>query len=41
MPLSVGELAPDVLFGLRDEQLSLSRFWRERPVVVAFLRHFG
>jgi hypothetical protein len=41
MSLSVGEAAPDVVFGLRDEQVSLSQFWREKPVAVAFLRHFG
>jgi hypothetical protein len=41
MPLSVGTPAPDVVFGLLDEQVSLSRYWHEKPVVVAFLRHFG
>ena len=42
MSLSVGDAAPDVVFGLRDdEQVRLARYWGERPVVVAFLRHFG
>ena len=42
MSLSVGDAAPDVLFGLRDgEQVRLARYWGEKPVVAAFLRHFG
>ena len=42
MALLVGDAAPDVAFGLRDdEQVRLSHYWGEKPVVVAFLRHFG
>ena len=42
MTLSVGDSAPDVMFGLRDdEQVLLSHYWRDKAVVVAFLRHFG
>ena len=42
MTLHVGHKAPDVVFGLReDEHVSLSQYWTEKPVVVAFLRHFG
>jgi hypothetical protein len=37
----VGEPAPDVTFGSRDGDVALSALWREGPVVVAFLRHFG
>ena len=37
----VGEPAPDVTFGGRDGDVSLSALWQEAPVVVAFLRHFG
>ena len=31
---------PDVLDG-SGRELALSTFWKERPVVLAFLRHFG
>ena len=42
MTLSIGDAAPDVVFGLRDdEHVRLSRYWSEKPVVVAFPRHFG
>lgn len=42
MRLAVGEAAPDVVFGLRDDdEVRLSEYWSQRPVVVAFLRHFG
>ena len=42
MSLSVGDTAPDVALGLRDdEQVRLAQYWGEKPVVVAFLRHFG
>jgi peroxiredoxin len=40
--LSVGDAAPDVVLGLSDaEHVRLSQYWVERPLVVAFLRHFG
>ena len=40
--IEVGERAPDpqVLEG-SGREVPLSTFWRERPVVLAFLRHFG
>ena len=40
--LEVGHPAPDpaVLDG-SGRTVPLSAFWRERPVVLAFLRHFG
>ena len=40
--LEVGQRAPDptVLDG-DGRDVSLSMFWRERPAVLAFLRHFG
>jgi peroxiredoxin len=42
MTLSVGDAAPDVVLGLADgEHVRLSQYWAERPLVVAFLRHFG
>jgi peroxiredoxin len=41
MPLQIGDPAPDATFGHRDGDVTLSSLWAERPVVVAFLRHFG
>ncbi len=41
MTLTVGSPAPEVTFGYRDGDVSLSSLWAETPVVVAFLRHFG
>ena len=42
MTLSVGDAAPNVVFGRGDgEHVELSHYWSEKPVVVAFLRHFG
>jgi peroxiredoxin len=38
----VGDPAPDVV--LRDAtggEITLSSFWRDRPVVAVFLRHWG
>ncbi|HEY6417899.1 MAG TPA: hypothetical protein VIX59_02755 [Candidatus Binataceae bacterium] len=40
--LEKGDKAPDVR--LRDsngQTLALSELWRERPLVLVFLRHFG
>ena len=40
--IGAGDHAADV--ELRDEQgaeLCLSQLWQERPVVLAFVRHFG
>jgi peroxiredoxin len=41
-PVQVGEPAPDVTV-LDDggREVPLSSFWRVRPAVLAFLRHFG
>ena len=40
--IKVGERAPDphVQDG-SGREVPLSTFWRERPLVLAFLRHFG
>ena len=39
---SVREVAPDVSLERADGQsVSLDRLWRERTVVLVFLRHFG
>ena len=38
----VGGQAPDVeLFDTEGGRVSLSKFWRERPLVLIFLRHLG
>ncbi len=40
--LQPGDQAPDVSFGrVNGGIVALEGFWRERTVVVAFLRHFG
>ena len=37
-----GDAAPDVTFGRSGGgDVALSAYWREGPLVVAFLRHFG
>lgn len=42
MALEVGSRAPDLsLLGPDEEEVRLSRYWREQPTVVLFLRHFG
>ena len=42
MTIQVGDRAPDVTFGRSDgDEVSLDELWRDGPVVVAFLRHFG
>lgn len=42
MTLSIGDAAPNVVLGRGDGDLvELSHYWSEKPVVVAFLRHFG
>ncbi len=42
MALSVGQAAPEARFGRgQGDEVSLSELWREGPLVVAFLRHFG
>jgi len=38
----VGDLAPDhAVLDSSGREVLLSSFWRERPVVAAFLRHYG
>jgi peroxiredoxin len=40
--LERGDAAPDVTFARSGgDDVALSSFWREGPLVVAFLRHFG
>ena len=42
LPLQVGDAAPDiVLMDMSGAKLHLSSFWRNRPAVIIFLRHFG
>ncbi len=41
-PIEVGQRAPDPsVLDAGGREVPLSTFWRERPVVLAFLRHFG
>jgi hypothetical protein len=38
----VGDPAPDAVFGCADRgMVRLSDFWRVRPAILLFLRHFG
>ena len=40
--IGVGDRAPDAHFlGAARELVRLSDFWRERPTIFLFLRHFG
>ena len=40
--IAVGEPAPDASFASRDGGVHrLSDFWRARPTILLFLRHFG
>jgi hypothetical protein len=41
MPLSVGDTFPDLRVESRDGDVALSERWRNGPLVVAFMRHFG
>jgi hypothetical protein len=41
MPLSVGDQFPDLRVESRDGGVALSERWRNGPLVVAFMRHFG
>jgi hypothetical protein len=34
-------LAPIELEDWKGERVALGTFWRERPVVLVFIRHFG
>jgi len=40
--IQIGQPAPNVTFGRSGGgDVALAELWREGPVVVAFLRHFG
>ena len=42
MTIQIGEPAPDVTLATSEgNEVSLAELGRSRPVVVAFLRHFG
>lgn len=41
MTLKVGEQAPEVTFGDAGGAVALSDLHAAKPVVVAFMRHFG
>ncbi len=42
MDIVVGDQAPDAcLKNEDDDEVRLSTFWRERPVALVFVRHFG
>jgi peroxiredoxin len=39
---AVGDPAPDVTaLDATGREVTLSSFWRERPIVAVFLRHYG
>ncbi len=38
----VGDLAPNVtVFDTEGKAVFLADYWRDQPIVLAFLRHFG
>jgi hypothetical protein len=38
----VGDLAPDAtVIDTRSNPVALSTFWRDRPALAVFLRHYG
>jgi peroxiredoxin len=39
--LSVGDAFPDIKLDTREGDVALSERWRNGPLVVAFMRHFG
>ena len=40
--IEIGDNAPDPLvLDASGSEIALSSFWRERPAILAFLRHFG
>jgi hypothetical protein len=39
--LSVGDRFPDVVLESREGDVALSERWRNGPLLVAFMRHFG
>jgi hypothetical protein len=41
MPLSRGDAFPDLRLESIEGEVSLAERWHEKPLVVAFMRHFG
>jgi hypothetical protein len=41
MSLAVGDPFPDLRVESREGDFALSERWRNGPLVVAFMRHFG
>jgi peroxiredoxin len=39
--LSIGDSMPDMVLESREGEVRLSERWREKPLVLAFMRHFG
>jgi peroxiredoxin len=39
--LSVGDSFPEITLDSKEGEVSLAERWREQPLVVAFMRHFG
>jgi hypothetical protein len=39
--LKTGDAFPDMQLETRDGEVQLAERWRSRPLVVAFMRHFG
>jgi peroxiredoxin len=39
--LTVGDKFPELLLESKEGEVSLAERWREQPLVVAFMRHFG
>jgi hypothetical protein len=39
--LSVGDRFPEIVLESREGDVALSDRWRNGPLVVAFMRHFG
>jgi hypothetical protein len=39
--LSVGDTFPDIHVESRDGEVALSERWRDGPLIVALMRHFG
>ncbi len=39
--LAPGDTFPDITLDVRDGEVRLSDRWRNGPLIVAFMRHFG
>ena len=39
--LEAGNTFPDMKLETRDGEVQLAERWRSKPLVVAFMRHFG